>query len=91
MERQITYRYLAPGADSSDAATINVRPLEGGEERPRHEVGEIIQLRDETRGDEAERSFEVVRVSAPVLSGFVGPSFPDFENVYVYVTDVQGD
>jgi hypothetical protein len=55
MEREIIYNYIASESSASDAETISRRRLEADEDSPRYEAGEVIQLRDERWGDEAER------------------------------------
>ena len=76
-------------AERSDAETINMRSLDAEQEQPRYSIGDVIQVRDERLSDEEEQSFRVVGVSPPVFSGFVGPNYPEYENIYVYVSDAE--
>jgi hypothetical protein len=91
---QIAYKYLTSGAEPTDdelskAELVGIRQVEDGEELPRQEVGEVIQVADRRRGDE-ERSFKVVMVSAtPTVSGFFGEASAMIDNLNVYVTDVE--
>ena len=94
MSLEIAYKYLPPGAEPTDyelskAELVGIRQVEDGEELPRQEVGEVIQIPDHRRGDE-ERSFKVVMVSAtPTVSGFFGEPSAMIDNLNVYVTDVE--
>ena len=94
MSLQITYKYLPPSVEPTDAELskaelVSIRQVEDGEELPRQGVGEVIQVPDHRRGDE-ERSFKVVMVSAtPTVTDFVGQPSAMIDNLNVYVTDVE--
>ena len=89
---QITYRYLPPGVAPTDAErlrseVVSIRMAEEGEEPPRHDVGDVIQVQDQRRGGE-ERSFQVLMVSpTSTVSGFVGEPDTAIDNTNVFVTD----
>jgi hypothetical protein len=86
---EVYYKYLAPGAQDPDPYPITVDRVEEGQELPRHRVGDIIRLLDERLADPPEREFELVRVSDPLLVGFV----PDISHqmIFVLVTDVESE
>jgi hypothetical protein len=90
--KQVTYKYLPPGAkptgdERSKAEVVSIRVAKEGEELPRHDVGDVVQVADQRHGDE-EQSFKVVMVSpTSTVTGFVGEPDTAIDNTNVFVTD----